>query len=99
MSAASTSDARKRSIDWRAERDAELVVLEDSAEALLLDRCIVAVTAVPHMDECDSPNVLRLALDDGSVVDIIGGYGGYSGRSCDEYIELIGTTLYKAARS
>ncbi len=75
--------------DWRARRDQELAELADRASALLLDRAVVGVQAVPHLDECDSPNVLRLTLDDGSIVDIEGGYGGYSGRSCDEYVEII----------
>lgn len=36
-----------------------------------------------------SPNVLRLTLDNGDVIDIEGAYSGYSGRSCDEYVEII----------
>ena len=74
---------------WRVERDEELEQLTDAASALLLDRTVVHAVALAHADECDSTNVLRLTLDDGSVVDITGGYGGYTGRSCDEYIELI----------
>jgi hypothetical protein len=73
----------------RRERETELDALTEAAEALLVDRAVVHVKAVPHDDDCDSPNVLRLTLDDGSVIDITGGYGGYSGASCDEYVELI----------
>lgn len=72
------------SADWRSRRDAELETLAERASDLLVDRTVVHVAAVPHLDECDSPNVLRLTLDDGRVIDIEGGYGGYSGRSCDE---------------
>lgn len=75
--------------DWRTERGEDLAQIVENAERLLLDRAIVHVAAVPHDDDCDSANVLRLTLDDGSVVDITGGYGGYSGHSCDEYVELI----------
>lgn len=75
--------------DWRAERTRELEQLTEQAERLLVDRTVVHVVAVPHDDTCDSPNVLRLTLDDGTVLDITGGYGEYSGRSCDEYVELI----------
>lgn len=79
----------RKTTDWRAERDAELEQITEAADALLTDRCIVHVQAVPHDDSCDGTNVLRLTLDDGSRVDITGGYGGYTGRSCDEYVELI----------
>lgn len=75
--------------DWRAKRAATLERLTDAASALLVGRAVVHVVAVPHDDECDGANVLRLTLDDGSVVDIEGNYGGYTGRSCDEYVEFI----------
>ncbi len=75
--------------DWRTQRTEQLEELQDRAYELLVDRTIVGVNALPHLDECDSPNVLRLTLDDGSKVDIEGHYGGYSGRSCDEYVELL----------
>ena len=74
---------------WREERDTDLQQLTDDATSLLVDRAVVHVVAVPHDDSCDGVNVLRLTLDDGSVVDIVGGYGSYTGRSCDEYVELI----------
>lgn len=73
----------------RTQRDAELVQLADAATDILVDRTVVHATAVPHDDDCDSPNVLRLTLDDGTVVDITGGYGGYTGHSCDEYVEYV----------
>lgn len=75
--------------NWREARGAVLEELTAVANLLLVDRTVVHVTAVPHMDECDSPNVLRLTLDNGAVVDIEGGYSGYTGRSCDEYVEII----------
>lgn len=74
---------------WRDDRDTDLQQLTDAAHDLLVDRTVVHVVAVPHDDGCDGANVLRLTLDDGSVVDITGGYGGYTGNSCDEYVELI----------
>ena len=74
---------------WKDERDTELQQLTDDATALLADRTVVHVVAVPHSDECDGTNVLRLTLDDGSIIDITAGYGGYTGRSCDEYVEVI----------
>ena len=74
---------------WRTVRDADLEQITEAAESLLVDRTVVHALAVPHMDECDGSNVLRLTLDNGVVVDITGGYGGYSGHSCDEYVELI----------
>jgi len=79
----------KTPIDWRARRNAELDDIALSAHELLVDRTVVHATAVPHDDSCDGVNVIRLTLDDGRVVDITGGYGGYTGDSCDEYVELI----------
>lgn len=75
--------------EWRAQRDADLEQITENAESLLVDRTVVHVQAVAHDPNSDCTNVVRLTLDDGSVVDITGGYGGYSGRSCDEYVELI----------
>lgn len=75
--------------NWRTERDLELDAITEAADALLVDRTVVHVRAVPHDDACDGTNVLRLTLDDGSVVDITGGYGEYTGLSCDEYAERI----------
>lgn len=81
--------SRQSAAEMRAERTIELEALTESAERLLVDRTVVHVAAVAHDDSCDATNVLRLTLDDGSVVDITGGYGGYTGWSCDEYRELI----------
>lgn len=74
---------------WREQRTEKLEQLTDVAHDLLVDRTVVHVVAVPHMDECDSANVLRLTLDNGVVVDIEGTYGGYTGHSHDEYVEYI----------
>jgi len=38
---------------------------------------------------CDGENVLELTFSDGTGVTITGGYGGYTGESCDEYQEFI----------
>lgn len=42
-----------------------------------------------HSENCDSINVLVIEMNDGSIFEIEGGYGGYTGKSCDEYIETI----------
>lgn len=84
----------KRVDDWRAIRDEEVEERTADADRLLVDRAIVHAVVVPHDDSCDSANVLRLTLDDGSVVDITGGYGGYTGDSCDEYVEVISIDAY-----
>ena len=74
---------------WRELRDKEAEERTADAERLLVDRAIIHAVVVPHTDACDSANVLRLTLDDGSVVAIEGNYGGYTGHSCDEYVECI----------
>ena len=38
---------------------------------------------------CDGENILLLNFSDGTSVKIEGGYGGYTGKSCDEYYEFI----------
>jgi hypothetical protein len=55
----------------------------------LIGKTIVAVKLKKHLDSCDSVNVLLLTMTDGSVFEIAGGYGGYTGNSCDEYVETI----------
>ena len=41
---------------------------------------------------CDSMNVLELSFSDDTTAQIVGGYKGYSGNSCDEYVETIEIT-------
>lgn len=55
----------------------------------LKGKTIKSVKIIGHDPACDSQNVLVLTMTDGSVFHIIGGYGGYTGESCDEYIETI----------
>lgn len=73
----------------KQERDEELEELAMRANDCLTGRTIVAIDARPHNPDCDSANVLVLHLDDGSFVNIEGGYGGYTGDSCDEYVETL----------
>lgn len=40
-------------------------------------------------DSCDGKNTLELYFTDGTSCEIVGGYGGYTGESCDEYFEVI----------
>jgi len=45
---------------------------------------------VCHLSKgCDGENLLVLEMESGKVFYIEGGYGGYTGNSCDEYCELI----------
>lgn len=78
--------------DWRAQRDADAAEGTVKARDLLVGRTIVDAAITPHMDECDGVNVLRLALSDGTNVSVTGSYGGYTGHSCDEYIEFVSIT-------
>jgi hypothetical protein len=52
---------------------------------------------VPHSEHCDSVNVLRLTMTNGAVYEITGGYGGYTSRSCDEYVEVISVEKVQAS--
>lgn len=49
---------------------------------------IISAKLKKHDKNCDSVNVLVLKTDKGTF-EIEGTYGGYTGRSCDEYIELV----------
>jgi len=50
---------------------------------------IKSARLVKHSKDCDSVNVLRLTMKSGKVFEIEGSYGGYTGKSCDEYIEVL----------
>jgi len=56
----------------------------------LIGKTIKSAKIIGHSKGCDSKNVLVLNMTDGSKFHIEGGYGGYTGNSCDEYIECIG---------
>ena len=77
------------SADWIVERDTELAVLTEQAHRLLVGREVASVVAKSHSPACDATNVLLISFTDGTSVEIHGGYGGYTGNSCDEYVELI----------
>ena len=38
---------------------------------------------------CDGKNLLILEMESGKTFYVEGGYGGYTGNSCDEYVEII----------
>lgn len=62
----------------------------------LIGKTIKAIEVVGHSKGCDSENVLVLTMTDGSEFKVIGGYGGYTGLSCDEYVETIEVERTKA---
>jgi hypothetical protein len=74
--------------DWLAERAAGLARRTADAQGLV-GKTIASATVVPHDVSCDAENVLVLSMTDGSVWSIAGGYGGYTGASCDEYFEWV----------
>jgi hypothetical protein len=39
--------------------------------------------------ECDGMGTLEVSFSDGYSIEIISGYGGYTGDSCDEYPEFL----------
>ena len=60
---------------------------------ILVGKTIATAEVVGHDPTCDGENVLRLVCTDGTSIDVFGGYGGYTGESCDEYFELITVDL------
>mgnify|MGYP001597123431 CR=1 FL=1 len=57
----------------------------------ILGKTIKTAKIVCHKKEgCDGENLLTLEMTDGSIFYIEGGYGGYTGKSCDEYFEWVG---------
>ena len=42
-----------------------------------------------HSTGCDGKNQLVLKMDSGRVFHVTGSYGGYTGKSCDEYPEFV----------
>jgi hypothetical protein len=75
--------------NWVIQRDSNLGILTVRAAELLVGRTVESVIAEPHDPACDGENRLTLIFTDGTAVHITGGYGGFTGGSCDEYIELI----------
>ena len=58
-------------------------------EELLIGKTIKKAEITGHSKGCDGENLLILEMTDGEKVYIEGGYGGYTGSSCDEYFEWI----------
>lgn len=77
-----------RSRTWQEERDEGCAERTVQAQGLV-GKTIASARVEPHMAECDAENVLVLTMTDGSVWDVVGGYGGYTGNSCDEYFEHV----------
>jgi hypothetical protein len=77
--------------DWRQEQENGLIERTAQAQGLV-GKTIAYAVVVPHSDACDAENVLRLTMTDGSEWHITGGYGGYTGNSCDEYFEWVRVT-------
>lgn len=62
------------------------------AQALrdLVGETIVESEIRCHRDKgCDGENLLVLTMESGKKYFIEGGYGGYTGNSCDEYYEKV----------
>lgn len=55
----------------------------------LVGKTIKSAVIKGHDSGCDSINVLVLVMENGEVFEIHGGYCGYTGESCDEYVETI----------
>jgi len=59
-------------------------------EKKLIGETIKSAKIVCHREkDCDSKNLLVLEMESGKTFYIEGGYGGYTGRSCGEYYEVI----------
>lgn len=56
----------------------------------LIGEKIKSARIVCHLKrDCDGKNLLILTMESGKIFYIRGGYGGYTGNSCDEYYEYI----------
>lgn len=56
----------------------------------LIGEKIKSARILCHLKEgCDGKNLLILKMESGKTFYIQGGYGGYTGKSCDEYYEYI----------
>lgn len=66
-------------------------MIHQEGTELLIGKTIASAKIVGCKSEggCDGENVLEIKFTDGTSVEIIGGYGGYTGLSCDEYYEHI----------
>jgi len=70
-------------------------MIDQTGTELLIGKTIVSASIVGcdrslyGDDSCDGENILVLNFSDGTSVKCEGGYGGYTGKSCDEYYEYI----------
>ena len=76
---------------WR-EKKAEYEAISTKKAQILVGATISSAKVVGHQDDCDGVNVLVIETDKGTF-EVIGGYGGYTGKSCDEYYENIVVAL------
>lgn len=51
---------------------------------------IKSAKIIGHREDCDCENLLILEMESGKTIYVEGGYGGYTGNSCDEYQQFIG---------
>ena len=59
-------------------------------EKELIGETIKSAKIVCHLESgCDGENLLVLKMESGKTFYIEGGYGGYTGDSCDEYWEYV----------
>ena len=59
-------------------------------EDKLIGETIKSAKIVCHKKSgCDGENLLILEMESGKTFYIEGGYGGYTGKSCDEYYEWV----------
>ena len=71
-------------------------MIDQKGTELLIGKTIISAEIVGCTETrlgddilCDGENILALNFSDGTSVKCIGGYGGYTGYSCDEYYEYI----------
>ena len=70
-------------------------MIDQTGTELLIGKTIVSAEIIgcpgsEYNDRgCDGENILILKFSDGTSVKCTGGYGGYTGESCDEYYEYI----------
>ena len=55
----------------------------------LIGKTIKSAKIIGHDSKCDGENLLILTMTDVEKFFIEGGYGGYTGKSCDEYFEWV----------
>lgn len=58
-------------------------------EQELIGKTIKSAEVKGHSPECDGKNVLVLTMESGEIFYVIGNYGEWTHKSCDEYPELI----------